>query len=196
MADRVQFYEVMEYFLRPENKSIWGEVQALAQKNDEAGLHAYVNEAMRLTSGQRNVRIATVKDEIDGQKVEPGNAVVMLLVRFPRSECVLKFEFVDHCLSRVPLAGTPRRSPTRTSSTRSARRTTSSPSATVSTSASARTLREPLSPASSSSSRTSDSCGLRRARWARSRRSRSARRGRTSTTAGRTSALMPAVSVV
>ncbi|KAH0432490.1 linoleate diol synthase [Colletotrichum camelliae] len=73
------FYEVMEYFLRPENKSIWAEVQALAQKNDEAGLHAYVNEAMRLTSGQRNVRIATVKDELDGQKVEPGNALVMLL---------------------------------------------------------------------------------------------------------------------
>ncbi|KAK1593424.1 linoleate diol synthase [Colletotrichum navitas] len=73
------FYEVLEYFLRRENASIWAEVQTLAQKNDDAGLHAYVKEAQRLTSSQRNVRVATVAAEVDGKQVQPGNVVVMLL---------------------------------------------------------------------------------------------------------------------
>ncbi|KAK5988421.1 Psi-producing oxygenase A [Cladobotryum mycophilum] len=73
------FYEVLDFFLKPENASIWAEVQALAQKNDHDGLHAYVKEAQRLTSSQRNVRVATAPAEIDGKQVQPGNLVVMLL---------------------------------------------------------------------------------------------------------------------
>ncbi|KAF9874998.1 linoleate diol synthase [Colletotrichum karsti] len=73
------FYEVLDFFLRPENASIWSEVQNLAAKNDEAGLHAYVNEAMRLTSTQRTLRVSKVEDEVDGQKIQPGNVVVTLL---------------------------------------------------------------------------------------------------------------------
>ncbi|KAF4774550.1 linoleate diol synthase [Colletotrichum scovillei] len=73
------FYEVLSFFLRPENASIWAEVQNLAQNKDDAGLHAYVREAQRLTSGQRNVRVATAPAEIDGKPVQPGTAVVMLL---------------------------------------------------------------------------------------------------------------------
>ncbi|KAI1377390.1 heme peroxidase [Hypoxylon crocopeplum] len=72
-------YEVLEYFLRPENASIWAEVQALAQKGDDAALHAYVIEAQRLTSSQRNVRVATQPAELEGKQIEPGNLVVMML---------------------------------------------------------------------------------------------------------------------
>ncbi|OHW97456.1 linoleate diol synthase [Colletotrichum incanum] len=73
------FYEVMEFFLRRENASIWAEVQTLAQKKDDAGLHAYVKEAQRLTSSQRNVRVATAPVEVEGKTIQPGNLVVMLL---------------------------------------------------------------------------------------------------------------------
>ncbi|KAF6789665.1 linoleate diol synthase [Colletotrichum sojae] len=73
------FYEVMEFFLKPENASIWAEVQTMAQKNDDAGLHAYVTEAQRLTSSQRNVRVATAPAELEGKSVKPGDMVVMLL---------------------------------------------------------------------------------------------------------------------
>lgn len=75
-----KFYEVLEFFLRPENASIWAEVQTIVENKDDEGLHAYVTEAQRLTSTQRNVRVAVVPAELDGQKVEPGNPVVMLLV--------------------------------------------------------------------------------------------------------------------
>ncbi|KAK7422650.1 hypothetical protein QQX98_001438 [Neonectria punicea] len=73
------FYEVMEYFLRPDNASIWAEVQNLASKNDEAALHAYVSEAQRLTTTQRNVRVATQPAELEGKTIQPGNLVVMML---------------------------------------------------------------------------------------------------------------------
>ncbi|KAI0415155.1 heme peroxidase [Xylaria grammica] len=73
------FYEVLEFFLRPENASIWAEVQGLTLKGDDAGLHEYVREAQRLTSTQRNVRVAVAPGELEGKQVQPGNAVVMLL---------------------------------------------------------------------------------------------------------------------
>ena len=60
---------------------IWAEVQNLAAKNDEAGLHAYITEAQRMTSSQRNVRVAREACTLEGKKVEPGNVVVMMLVR-------------------------------------------------------------------------------------------------------------------
>lgn len=70
----------MEFFLRRENASIWAEVQTLAQAKDDDGLHAYVREAQRLTSSQRNVRVATAPAEVEGKSIQPGNLVVMLLV--------------------------------------------------------------------------------------------------------------------
>jgi linoleate 10R-lipoxygenase len=76
------FYEVLEYFLRPENATIWAEVQTIAQKGDDAALHAYVVEAQRITSTQRNVRVATQATELEGKAIQPGNLVVMMLVSF------------------------------------------------------------------------------------------------------------------
>ncbi|KAI8717961.1 Linoleate 8R-lipoxygenase [Fusarium sp. LHS14.1] len=73
------FYEVLAFFLRPENAAVWAEVQAIAHKGDDATLHAYVAEAQRLTSSQRNVRIATVPAELEGKPVQPGTPVVMML---------------------------------------------------------------------------------------------------------------------
>lgn len=73
------FYEVMEFFLRPDNAPIWAEVQSMAQKGDDAGIHAYVAEAQRLTSSQRNVRVATQQTELEGKSIQPGSLVVMML---------------------------------------------------------------------------------------------------------------------
>ncbi|KAI0404808.1 heme peroxidase [Xylaria palmicola] len=73
------FCEILEFFLRPENASIWTEVQSLAQKGDDAGLHDYVREAQRLTTSQRNVRVAVAPAELEGKQVQPGNAIVMML---------------------------------------------------------------------------------------------------------------------
>ncbi|KAI0534535.1 heme peroxidase [Xylaria digitata] len=78
-APVTMFYEVLEYFLRPENASIWAEVQSLTLKGDDAGLHDYVREAQRLTSSQRNLRVAVAPGELAGRQVQPGNPIVMLL---------------------------------------------------------------------------------------------------------------------
>lgn len=72
----------MEFFLRKENEHIWNEVQKLAKDNNDKELYLYVLEAQRLTSTQRNMRVATQPATLDGQTVEPGNLVVMLLVSF------------------------------------------------------------------------------------------------------------------
>ncbi|CAM1509632.1 Fc.00g033710.m01.CDS01 [Cosmosporella sp. VM-42] len=73
------FYEVMEFFLRPENAKLWANVQEIAQTGDDATLHSYVVEAQRLTTSQRNVRVATAPAELEGKSVQPGNIVVMML---------------------------------------------------------------------------------------------------------------------
>lgn len=70
----------MEFFLKPENAKIWAEVQALAKKNDEKQLKAYVAEAQRLTSSQRNARVATKPAELEGKQISPGNMVILMLV--------------------------------------------------------------------------------------------------------------------
>lgn len=70
----------MEFFLRPENASIWGEVQTLTQKGDDTAIAAYVAEARRLTSSQRTVRVATQAGNLEGKPIEPGNLVVLMLV--------------------------------------------------------------------------------------------------------------------
>ncbi|KAI1117572.1 hypothetical protein F5Y14DRAFT_465495 [Nemania sp. NC0429] len=73
------FYETLEFFLRPENASVWSEVQTLVQQGDDAGLHNYVREAQRLTTTQRNVRVAVAPGELEGKPIQPGNAIVMML---------------------------------------------------------------------------------------------------------------------
>ncbi|KAI1259137.1 heme peroxidase [Xylariaceae sp. FL1019] len=73
------FYEIMEFFLEPDNESIWAEVQSLAQKGDSAAIEAYVREAQRLTTTQRNVRVAVAPGELEGKQIQPGNLVVMML---------------------------------------------------------------------------------------------------------------------
>ncbi|KAK3389209.1 heme peroxidase [Podospora didyma] len=73
------FHEIMEFFLRPENASIWAQVQTVAQQNNAAALHTYVAEAQRLSSTQRNVRVATQAVTLESKSIQPGNLVVMLL---------------------------------------------------------------------------------------------------------------------
>ncbi|KAK5651915.1 hypothetical protein OQA88_11574 [Cercophora sp. LCS_1] len=73
------FYEVLAFFLREENKEIWREVKGLVERGDDAGLREYVAEAQRLTSSQRNVRVAKAEVEIEGRVIKPGQPVVVLL---------------------------------------------------------------------------------------------------------------------
>ncbi|KAL4904048.1 hypothetical protein BDW74DRAFT_155062 [Aspergillus multicolor] len=73
------FYEILEFFLRSENASIWSEVQALVRRGDDSTLQKYILEAQRLTTSQRNVRIATQKTELEGKIVQQGSPVVMML---------------------------------------------------------------------------------------------------------------------
>ncbi|KAI1430665.1 linoleate diol synthase [Xylaria sp. CBS 124048] len=71
------FCEILQFFLRKENASIWAEVQTLAQQNDDAGLYAHVKEAYRLSSSQRTLRVAIKPDEFDGHKITPGSLIVL-----------------------------------------------------------------------------------------------------------------------
>ncbi|KAL3474742.1 heme peroxidase [Aspergillus californicus] len=73
------FYEVLAFFLRPENASIWTEVQRLARNGQDSTLQQYIIEAQRLTTSQRNLRVATQHAELEGQSVSPGTPVVMML---------------------------------------------------------------------------------------------------------------------
>ncbi|KAI0555851.1 heme peroxidase [Xylaria curta] len=84
------FYEVLEFFLRPENASIWTEVQNLAQKGDDAGLHDYVREAQRLTTTQRNMRVAVAPGELEGKQVQPGNVVILMLGEAGRNKAEIE----------------------------------------------------------------------------------------------------------
>lgn len=70
----------MEYFLAKENASIWAQVQRLARSNDDAALQAHVKEAFRLTSSQRTMRVATQPAELEGKSIQPGDAIVLLIV--------------------------------------------------------------------------------------------------------------------
>lgn len=70
----------MEFFLRPENASIWAEVQSLAQKNDDGALHTYVAEAQRLTSLQQEIRIAKQPANVGGQSVKADDVVIIPVV--------------------------------------------------------------------------------------------------------------------
>ena len=54
-------------------------MQALAAADDDATLRLYVLEALRLTTAQRNMRIATQASTIDGKNIKPGEAVLLLL---------------------------------------------------------------------------------------------------------------------
>ncbi|PHH71179.1 hypothetical protein CDD82_6708 [Ophiocordyceps australis] len=73
------FYEVMHFFLSPENTAIWAEVQSLVQKGDDDTLHAYVAEAQRLTTHQRDMRVSRQSVELEGKSIHPGTLVVMLI---------------------------------------------------------------------------------------------------------------------
>ncbi len=69
----------------------------MAQKGDDDGIHAYVIEAQRLTTTQRNVRVATKPAEFEGKKIQPGNLVVMMLVSF------LPFLIILHTKAANPI---------------------------------------------------------------------------------------------
>jgi linoleate 10R-lipoxygenase len=71
------FYEILEWFMRPENKSIWEQVQQLAQQGNIAKLRTYVAEAQRLTSPFRIVRYPSKTAEVDGKTVGPNNVVIL-----------------------------------------------------------------------------------------------------------------------
>ena len=74
------YCEIMQFFLAPENTSIWSKVQDLAARGDDKTIRAYVIEAMRLTTSQRDVRIATTSAVVQGQKINPGDAVIIMFV--------------------------------------------------------------------------------------------------------------------
>lgn len=78
----------MEFFLRPENASIWTEIQTLAQEGDSQKIQAYVMEAQRLTSSQRCMRVAKQPIELEGKSIQPGNYVVLMLVSLYVSQSV------------------------------------------------------------------------------------------------------------
>lgn len=76
----MQFYEVMEFFLRSDNASIWSQIQDLAQKGDTATLRKFVAEAQRLTSPFRVVRYPTHNAKVEGKQVGPENVLVVNIV--------------------------------------------------------------------------------------------------------------------
>ncbi|KAJ6137471.1 Cytochrome P450 [Penicillium samsonianum] len=83
------FYEVMDFFLRPENGSIWAEVQDLAQKGDAGRLQGYVAEAQRFTSEFRIVRYPASSTQVDSKPVQPGNVVILNIAEAARDLAVV-----------------------------------------------------------------------------------------------------------
>lgn len=79
----------MEFFLRPENASIWTEVQTFAQYGDSQKIQAYVKEAQRLTSSQRCMRVAKQPIELESKSIQPGNYVVLMLVSLNFSQLII-----------------------------------------------------------------------------------------------------------
>ncbi|MCJ1387116.1 hypothetical protein MMC17_010245 [Xylographa soralifera] len=73
------FCEIMQFFLKQENKSHWEQVQSLAAADNDEKLRAYVLEALRMTSTQRNLRIATQAATVDGKTIKPGDAIVLFI---------------------------------------------------------------------------------------------------------------------
>ncbi|KAF7507317.1 hypothetical protein GJ744_010751 [Endocarpon pusillum] len=73
------FAECMEFFLRPKNVQIWSEVQSMAERDDDRGIRDYVQEAQRLTTRGRNMRITTKSKRIGEKSIAPGTAVVLML---------------------------------------------------------------------------------------------------------------------
>ncbi|KAM3542308.1 hypothetical protein ARSEF1564_004756 [Beauveria bassiana] len=71
------FYEIMEFFLRPENKSIWTQVENLAKEGNLTKLSTYVAEAQRLTSPFRVIRYPKTATEVEGKKVDQNNVLIV-----------------------------------------------------------------------------------------------------------------------
>jgi linoleate 10R-lipoxygenase len=71
------YYEIMEFFLKPENQSIWSEVQQVALQGDMAKLQTYVAEAQRLTSPFRIIRYPSTTAQVEGKSVSPNNVVIL-----------------------------------------------------------------------------------------------------------------------
>lgn len=93
-------------FLRPANASIWSQVQTFFQQGDDAGLHAYVREAQRLTTTQRNVCVAVAPGELEGKLIQPGNAIIMMLVSHLPLLMRLRLRFrVRKVAKRIPGRG-------------------------------------------------------------------------------------------
>ena len=73
----------MEYFLRPENASIWAEVQDLADNDDKTALRGYVAEAQRLTSPFKIICYPARSTQVEGKTVGPDNVVILTVVSIP-----------------------------------------------------------------------------------------------------------------
>ncbi len=54
----------------------------MAERDDDQGIRDYVQEAQRLTTRGRNMRIATKSRRIGEKSVASGSAVVLMLVSF------------------------------------------------------------------------------------------------------------------
>lgn len=79
----IQFASILEYFLKPENSELWAKIQLLAttgtSETINKALRPYILEAQRLTSNQQDLRFCVSGVTIDGQKFQPGDAVLTLL---------------------------------------------------------------------------------------------------------------------
>ncbi|EMD84856.1 hypothetical protein COCHEDRAFT_1219837 [Bipolaris maydis C5] len=82
--------EIMQFFLNENNKKHWSQVQSIAAAGDDQTLRLYTLEAMRLTTAQRNLRIATQPAMIDGKDIKPGDAVLLLLGQAGRDPSVVQ----------------------------------------------------------------------------------------------------------
>lgn len=71
----------MEWFLRPDNLSIWREVQELARAGNISKLEGYVAEVQRMTSPFRIIRYVTAPAEVEGKAVSPQNVLILNIVR-------------------------------------------------------------------------------------------------------------------
>lgn len=67
-------YEVLNFFLQPENSKLWADVQNKAAGQE---VSAYVAEAKRVTSSARTIKIAKQAGKIDGKEVKEGDFVVL-----------------------------------------------------------------------------------------------------------------------
>ncbi|KAI5926181.1 heme peroxidase [Camillea tinctor] len=76
------FADILQFFLQSQNAEHWEKIQDIVSRGDPTcpeQLRAYVLEAQRMTSRQRNLRICAQDTSVDGQQFKKGDVVICLL---------------------------------------------------------------------------------------------------------------------